>query len=98
VYEVIQKYDSLWELCTKKTQEKEKSGAIRDAIYSTFCQVFERDVIERLNLLYDQFLFVDLDHKRSSVLASGEPETSRGREGHGDAKVKRRLLALVISL
>jgi hypothetical protein len=57
----------------------------------------QKDTRKRLDLLHDQFLFVDLDHKRSSVLASGEPETSRGREGHGDAKVKRRSLALVIS-
>jgi hypothetical protein len=59
-------------------KEKERSGEIRDAIVSskdsTFGQVFERDVIEHLDLLHDQFLFVDLDHERSVVLASGEPE------------------------
>jgi hypothetical protein len=81
VYEVIRKYDvsrwGFWELCAK--EKKKERNQVRSETpyileYSTFCQFFERDVIECLDFLHDQFLFVDLDHERSVVMASGEPE------------------------
>jgi len=40
----------------------------------TFGQVFERDVVEPLDLLHDQLLLIDLDHERGVPFVSREPE------------------------
>jgi hypothetical protein len=34
----------------------------------------ERDIVKPFNFLHDQLLFVDLDHERSIVSVSSEPE------------------------
>lgn len=40
----------------------------------TLCQVLGRDVVERLDLLHDQLLLVDLDHERGIPFVPSEPE------------------------
>lgn len=64
---------ALNEICTQREEIKPY------AYKHTLNQVFNRDIIELLDFLYNQLLLIDFDHKRSaSRISSSKSEFPKG--------------------